>query len=36
MTGEPFTAIIPGQGRFTRHEGEPVLDFKHRIANELA
>ena len=35
-TGEPGAAIIPGHGIFARHEGEAVLDFKQRIASELA
>jgi len=36
ITGEPFKAVIPGQGTFARREGEPVLDFKQRIAGGTA
>lgn len=36
ITREPFTAIIPGKGRFARHDGEPAERFKQRITNELA
>jgi len=36
ITGEAFKAIIPGQGRFVRHDGESVVDFKQRIAGDRA
>ena len=36
MSREPFTAIIPGKGRFARHDGESSERFTQRIASELA
>jgi hypothetical protein len=36
ITGEPFTATIPGQGRFARKIGEQAEGFKRRIASKLA
>jgi hypothetical protein len=35
-TGEPFTAIVPGKGNFSRHKGETAEGFKQRVASELS
>ena len=32
ITGEPLRALILGQGKVARHDGETAQDFKHRTA----